>query len=330
MAEGSRFVVVMDQIETQNRLLEQVSRPFAVSGTPNVSASPPTQLPAEGWVNIAKRIWHSFAEDRILALAAGVAFYGLLALFPAVGSLVSLYGLFTDPGSMATHLDSLSGILPSGGLDVLRDELTRVSATGHSTLSLAFLFSLGISLWSANAGMKALFDTLNVVFKEEERRGFFLLNAISLVFTVGTLVFAILALGATLVVPIVLNYVGLSGLTETLVKVFRWPVLLAVVGIWLSLIYRFGPDRKMPQWHWITLGSASAGVLWLVSSILFSWYAANFGSYNKTYGALGAIVGFMVWMWISIIVVLVGAELDAKGEREAKGKPDGGVGAKRN
>jgi membrane protein len=255
-----------------------------------------------------------------LALAAGVAFYGMLALFPAIGSLVALYGFVADPGTIASHVDTLNGVLPEGGMEVLRTELTRVSASGRSTLSLAFLVGFAVSLWSANAGMKALFDTLNVIFKEEEKRGFFLLNAISLVFTVSAIVFGIFVLAATVVVQSILSFIGLEGLTETLFNLLRWPVLLVAIGLWLSVIYRFGPSRKVAQWHWITLGSASAAVLWLVSSILFSWYAGHFGSYNKTYGALGAIVGFMVWMWISIIVVLLGAELDAKGERQVSNK----------
>ena len=298
----------MDPMIARAKRIQQAG---AVAGSAH-SAPPPTELPAPGWLNVFKRIWHSFSEDRILALAAGVAFYGMLALFPAIGSLVALYGFVADPSTIAAHVDTLNGVLPDGGMEVLRTELTRVSASGRSTLSLAFFMGFAVSLWSANAGMKALFDTLNVVFKEEEKRGFFLLNAISLIFTVSAIVFGIFVLAATVVVPSILSFVGLGGLTETLFNLLRWPVLLVAVGLWLSVIYRFGPSRKVAQWHWITLGSASAAILWLVSSILFSWYAGHFGSYNKTYGTLGAIVGFMVWMWISIIVVLIGAELDAK------------------
>jgi membrane protein len=294
--------------------VKRIEQAGAAAGSGHLA--PPAELPPPGWFNVFKRIWHSFSEDRVLALAAGVAFYGLLALFPAIGSLVALYGIFADPGTIAAHLDTLSGVLPGGSMDVLRNELTRVSASGRSTLSFAFLFGLVVSLWSANAGMKALFDTLNVVFKEKEKRGFFLLNAISLVFTVGAIAFGIFVLAATVVVPSIFSFIGLGGLTETLFKLLRWPILLVAVGLGLSLIYRFGPSRTVAHWHWITLGSAGATVVWLVSSILFSWYAGHFGSYNKTYGALGAIVGFMVWMWISIIVVLLGAELDAKGERQ--------------
>jgi membrane protein len=281
-------------------------------------APKPDDVSARGWLEILKRLWRSFTKDRVLALAAGVTFYAILAIFPAIAALVSLYGLFADPKTIASQLDLMSGVLPGGGLDVLRDELTRVASSGNRSLGFAFLGGLAVALWSANAGMKALFETLNLVFKEEERRGIIRLNAISLAFTLGTIVFALLALGAIVVVPIIFNFIGLGGLTETLVNYMRWPLLLVAIGLALSLIYRFGPSRMDANWHWITLGSACAAILWLIASVLFSWYAADFGSYNKTYGALGAAIGFMIWIWISVITVLLGAELDAQGERRAK------------
>jgi membrane protein len=275
----------------------------------------PADIPARGWLEILKGLWHSFTKDRLLALAAGVTFYAILAIFPAIAALVSLYGLFADPKTIANQLDFMTGVLPGGGMDILRDELTRVSSSGSRSLGFAFLASLAVSLWSANAGIKALFDTLNLVFKEDEKRGIIKLNAVSLAFTLGTIVFALLALGAIVVVPIVFNFVGLGHLTQTLLNYLRWPILLIGIGLALSLIYRFGPSRTDAHWHWITLGSACGAILWLFSSLLFSWYAANFGSYNKTYGALGAAIGFMIWIWISVITVLLGAELDAQGER---------------
>jgi membrane protein len=163
--------------------------------------------------------------------------------------------------------------------------------------------------------MKALFDALNIVFKVDEKRGFIKLNAISLAFTLGGIGFAILALSAIVIVPVLLNYVGLGSVTGMLLGLLRWPVLLVTVALWLSLIYWHGPSREEPRWRWITLGSASAALLWLIASLVFSWYAGSFGSYNKIYGSLGAVIGFMVWIWISVIVVLLGAELDAETKR---------------
>src|ERR1700736_5619519 len=182
--------------------------------------------------------------------------------------------------TIVTHLDSLSGVLPGGGIEILRDELTRVSESGNRVLSITFLAGLTVSLWSANAGMKALFDALNIVFKIDEKRGFIKLNAISLAFTLGGIGFAILALSAIVIVPVLLNYVGLGSVTGMLLGLLRWPVLLVTVALWLSLIYWHGPSREEPRWRWITLGSASAALLWLIASLVFSWYAGSFGSYQ--------------------------------------------------
>jgi membrane protein len=278
----------------------------------------PAEVPSQGWLEILKGLWHSFNKDRLLAIAAGVTFYAILAIFPAIAALVSLYGLFADPKTIGSNIDLMSGVLPGGGLDVLRDELMRVSSSGSRSLGLALLGSLAVSLWSANAGIKALFDTLNLVFKEEEKRGIVKLNAVSLAFTIGAIVFALLALGAIVVVPIVFSFLGLAGITEALVNYLRWPILLIGIGLALSLIYRFGPSRTDAHWHWITLGSACGALLWLIASVLFSWYAASFGSYNATYGTLGAAIGFMIWIWISVVTILLGAELDAQGEQRAK------------
>ncbi|TWA92607.1 YihY family inner membrane protein [Bradyrhizobium stylosanthis] len=195
-----------------------------------------------------------------------------------------------------------------------REQLTRVATKGNRTLGFAFATGLVISLWSANAAIKSLFDTLNIVYGEQEKRGFFKLNAISLGFTVGGIFFVLAALGGVVVVPVVLQYVGLSKAADLLIRIGRWPALL--IALALSCIYRFGPSREAPRWTWITRGSAAAALLWLAASGLFSFYAANFGTFNQTYGSLGAVIGFMTWLWISAIVVLLGAELNAEMEHQ--------------
>jgi membrane protein len=186
-------------------------------------------------------------------------------------------------------------------------------------LGLTFGVGLGISLWSANAGLKALFDALNLVHEAEEKRGFIKLNIVSLAFTILGIIFAIVALAAVIALPVILNASGPGKATDLLVNLGRWPILFLVVALVLALIYRFGPCRPHPQWRWITWGSAFAAVTWIALSVLFSGYAANFGSYNATYGSLGAIMGFMVWLWLSTIVVLLGAEIDAEMEHRAAG-----------
>lgn len=279
-------------------------------------ASSPSEIPPRGWKDVMFRIYEDVGEHRILAFAAGMTFYSLLAIFPALAALVAIYGLFADPASITGHLEQLNGLMPGGAIEIARDQLTRVSSKGSPALSLTFVVSLLISLWSANAAMKSLFDSLNVVYGERERRGFIKLNAISLLFTAGAIVFAVGALGAIVVVPIVLHYVGLSGAADALLRIGRWPAIFVCVSLALALIYRYGPDREQPKWRWISWGSTLAAALWLAASLLFSWYTASFGSYNATYGSLGAVVGFMTWLWISASVILVGAELDAELEHQ--------------
>jgi membrane protein len=272
-----------------------------------------------GWREIARVLYGNVSEHRVTAIAAGVTYFALLAMFPFIAAIVAIYGLFGDPAAVGAQLDQLSSFLPGGALDVVGDQLKRAASGGKATLSLAFLVSVAISLWSANAGMKALFDALNIVYGAKETRGFVALNAVSLTFTLGAIVFMLLAIGVLVVVPAVMKYIGLETSTEWIVSVVRWPLLLGGIVLGLSFIYRFGPNRENAQWHWITVGSAATSLTWIFFSMLFSYYAANFGSYNKTYGSLGAMVGFMTWMWLSAIVVLAGAEIDAVLERVDRG-----------
>jgi membrane protein len=280
------------------------------------AASSPSEIPAKGWKDILLRVYANFGKHRILALAAGMTYYSILAIFPALAALVAIYGLFSDPSTIARHLDQVAGLVPGGAIDVAREQLTRVSSKGGQTLGWTFIIGLAISLWSANAAMKSLFDTLNIVYGEEEKRGFFSLNAISLAFTVAAIVFVLLALSAVVIVPVLLNFLQLSNFADLLFRIVRWPAMFVVLALALACIYRFGPSRRAPRWKWITWGSVVATILWIAASLLFSWYAANFGSFNKTYGSLGAAVGFMTWFWISAIVILLGAEIDAEMEHQ--------------
>jgi membrane protein len=274
-------------------------------------ATSPSAVPVRGWKDILLLVYANISKHRIMALAAGMTYYTLLAIFPAIAALVAVYGLFSDPSTIARQLDQLGGFLPGGAIDVAREQLTRVASNGSQTLGLTFLIGLGVSLWSANAAMKSLFDTLNIAYDEEEKRGFVKLNATSLCFTVGGVVFVLAALGAIVVVPVILNFVGLSDAGDLLLRVGRWPAMYLILTFALAVIYRYGPNREAPRWRWITWGSAIAALLWLGVSALFSWYAANFGNFNETYGSLGAVIGFMTWLWISAMVILLGAEIDA-------------------
>ena len=291
---------------------ERVARTEADRGR---QAEGPTEIPAKGWWDIGKRVFQEFGNDRVLLVAAGVTFYAILALFPAIGALVSIYGLVADPGTINGQLANLQGILPSGALDIVGEQVKRIAAKGGGTLGFTAAFGILLSIWSANGGMKAIFDALNIVYEEKEKRNFIWLNLRSLTFTAGALLFVIVALVGIVVVPAVLAFLNLGSM-EWVIALLRWPILLVVVLGSLSLLYRYGPSRDKAQWRWVTLGSAVAAFLWIAVSAVFSWYVSSFGKYNETYGSLGAVIGFMTWIWISTTIVLLGAELNAEMEHQ--------------
>jgi membrane protein len=299
-------------------------------------ADKPAEIPAKGWKDIAWRLYREVQDDRVLLVAAGVTFYGLLALFPATAALVALYGLFADAATINELFRLLAGFLPDGALEVIGDQVRRIAAQGQGTLGLAFLVTLVLSIWGANAGTKAIFDALNIIYEEQEKRGFLKLTLWSMAFTAGAIILALIASASVLAVPIALGLFGVpqqSGLG--LLALLRWPLLYLLILFGLACLYRYGPSRTHPQWRWVTWGSALAGAIWIAGSLAFSWYVANFGNYNATYGSLGAVIGYMIWMWLSTIIVLLGAEINAEMElqtardtTEGRSKPMGARGAR--
>ena len=277
------------------------------------NAEHPGQIPVRGWKDILWRAWTEFNRDNIPQVAGGVTFFGLLALFPAMAAFVSLYGLFFDPATAQQQVALLNGVLPVEALGFVSDQIKRLAAAQHAGLSFGFISGLLLSVWSANAGMKALMVGLNISFEEREKRKFIQLNLVSLAFTLGGLIFVILAAGAVIVVPVVLAFVGYKG---SALALLRWPVMLLVAVGAITVLYRYGPSRQLERWKWVTAGSALAAVLWLTASLLFSIYVAHFGNYDKTYGSLGAVVGFMTWIWVSIITILFGAEINSEIEHQ--------------
>jgi membrane protein len=281
-------------------------------------ADTPSDIPPRGWKEVLQRVYSEVSDDRILLIAAGITFYGLLALFPGLAALVSVYGFFADPVSVASHLQALSNFLPQDAINVIGTQLDRLARLPASGLTVGFAVGLAVALWSANSGMKAMFEGLNVAYGEKEERGFFRLTTISLFFTIGAIGAGILSIAAIVIVPAVLNYFGAGGLTDLLVRLSRWPLLLAIIVLALAFLYRFGPSRRSARWRWISPGSLAAGILWIVVSGLFSWYITNFGNYNETYGTLGATIVFMIWLWISASIILLGAELNAELEHQTE------------
>jgi membrane protein len=280
------------------------------------SARSPLAIPASGWKDIFWRTYIQVGDDRLLAVAAGVVFYMLLALFPAITALVSLYGLLTDPATINDHLSLWEGVMPEQAIAIVKEQVVRLTQTSNGALGLGFFLGLALALWSANAGMKAIIDALNVVYDEREKRGFVRLTLVALAFTLGGLVFIILALGAVVVFPLALAWLGFESRSAELIAILRWPALFVIVTLALAVLYRYGPSRTPPRWQWLSVGTLLVAFGWLAVSALFSWYLSNFAHYDATYGSLGAAIGLMMWLWLSVIVILIGGELNAEIEHQ--------------
>ena len=279
-------------------------------------ASSPLQIPWAGWKDILWRTYIRTGEDRLLATAAGVVFFGLLAVFPAITALVSCYALFANPSTIGANLQKLALMLPQGSFEIVQDQIARMLEKGNTALGATFLFGLALAIWSANAGVKAIIDALNVVYEEHEKRSFVRLNLVSLALTSGGIAALLLMVGAVVAFPLALDHTGLAPAGQLIVSLARWPLLFVVLVIALGILYRFGPSRRAARWEWLSVGTLAAALLWIVGSALFSWYLSNFGNYSATYGSLGAVIGLMMWMWMSAIIVLCGAELNSEIEHQ--------------
>ncbi|WP_291862304.1 YihY/virulence factor BrkB family protein [Bradyrhizobium sp.] len=278
-------------------------------------------MPATGPIEIVWQAGRKARGDRVTLVSAGVAFFVLLATFPGIGATVSLYSIFADPENGGPLVAALPSVLPQQAVEIIARQTRRFAEQqGESSRSLLFVPLLGfaILLWSTTKGIRALFNALNVIHDTEEKRGFIKLTAISLVFTIGFIVFLLFVIGVVFVLPVALDGVGLGEASSLIVSLLRWPLLLVVVGLALALMYRFGSNRENAEWRWIAMGSVVASVLWVGTSILFEWFVARFVSFAELYGSLGAVIGFMIWIWLSTIVVLFGAELDAAAQRRQR------------
>jgi membrane protein len=304
--------------------LENDTRPPGTAGSGESSAEvergrqaeKPSEIPAKGWRDILWRVWHEVQEDRVMLVAAGATFYLLLALFPALTAFVSLYGFVADPANIAEQIAILATVMPAGGLDIIRDRLESLASQPSETLSISFVVALLFAFWSANNGIKVLFEAINIAYEETEKRSFLKLNLLALSFTLGAMVVAIALISAVAVVPAVIALFNLDAVSQLLIQVLRWPLLLVLIAAAISLLYRYGPSRERAKWRWVTWGSIGATVVWLAASVGFSFYLSNFANYEATYGSLGAVIGFMMWTWISVITLIMGAQINAEMEHQ--------------
>jgi membrane protein len=279
-------------------------------------AARPTEVPARGWKDVAVRVKAQMKTDDVPLLAAGVSFFALLALVPALAALVSLYGLVADPADIQRNIDDVLAAAPQEVRDLVTSQLQSIVDSSSSGLKVGAIVGLLVALWSASSGVKHLIGAVNLAYDEEETRGFVKLRGLSLIMTVAGIAVMALAVAGLVVLPHALDDEGTVALVRALLLVLRWPVFAVLGLVGLALIYRYAPDRDAPQWRWVSPGAVFAVVVWVIASVLFSLYTANFGQYNETYGALGAVVVVMLWLYITAYVVITGAEINAELERQ--------------
>ena len=279
-------------------------------------AENPSDIPPKGWWDVFWRLYTGAMDDNIMLVAGGVTFYLLLALVPALTAFVSLFGLFANPDTIAGHVPSLRGVLPADGIELIQSELDALLAQETGALTFGFLFSYAFALWITTNGVKAMIGALNIAYDEVEKRSFVRLTLVSLAFTLAVMATAIVMLSLVAAMPVALAALGPPGLDLSLLRLLRWPILLVLIAVGLAIVYRHGPSRSDPKWRWVTWGSALATTVWMAASVAFTLYLENFADYNATYGSLGALVGFLFWVWLSVLIVIVGAALNAEMERQ--------------
>lgn len=295
-------------------------------------ATTPTELPAPALKDIAVRVWHAFFEHRVTLIGAGATYYALLALVPVLAAFVALYGLVFDRASVVQQVAGLSGALPGEVRGIIEEQLKRLTSEPVGSLGLAFAASLALSLWSASAATKAMMEGLNIVNDETEERSFLHYNAVALTLTLAGLVGAIVMLGITAALPAALTYWAPTS-NHAVLRTISYALLLVFLWGGLICLYRYGPSRDEAKWRWLAPGTIVAVFLLAGFSVLFSWFARSFAGYSS-YGSLGAIIAFMTWAWISMVILLLGAEINAEMEHQTacdtttgKPKPMGGRGA---
>ncbi len=281
-------------------------------------ADAPGQIPAKGWRDIALRVKREVSDDNVSFVAAGVAFYAFLSVFPAIAALISIYGLVADPADVERQMMSFAGALPKEARGILEEQLTRLASQPQGALGFGVVFGILLALWSANKGTNGLIQGLNIVYDEKERRGFIKLNAFTMLLTFGGILLVIFAAALVILLPAVIDRLGLPMRTETLVSLMRWPLLAASLLAALAVVYRYGPSRAKPRWRWVTWGSGIATGLWILGSIGFSFYVSRFGSFGETYGSVAAVVILLMWLNLSSFVVLLGGEINSEMEHQTK------------
>ncbi|WP_462153892.1 YihY/virulence factor BrkB family protein [Pseudoalteromonas piscicida] len=278
------------------------------------NADRPSDIPALGWWDVSKRLYHSLSQDNLSLVAAGVAFYALLAIFPALAAVVSIYAYFSSPAEMVDQLLPLIELLPPSSQEIMLQQLKALTQKSQASLSLGAIFTLFLTIWSSSKGCQALITACNITYHEHNKRQFLQALVVRFLFSVGAIFVAIVALSIIGILPIVLNLVGFTTALDSIIQLITWSILAALFHFSLAFVYRYAPHRRAAKWRWITLGSFTATGLWILASLGFSYYVAQFSSYNETYGSLGGVVIMMMWLYLSAYIIIFGAALNASTE----------------
>ena len=285
----------------------------AADGVPGGMADRPRDIPRRGWFQVLRRAWKEAKADQVPLIAAGVAFYAFLAIFPALIAAVLLYGLLADPSQVASQVDKIGSALPASAQKLLAEQMTSLTASNQQTLGIGLVIAVALALWSASGGMGNLITAVNITYDEDDERNFVVRKGLSLLMTLGAIVFVVVAIGLVAVLPAVVNALGLPAVVQVAVEVVRWLGLVVAMMLALAVLYKVAPDRDAPKLRWISVGAVTATVLWVVASIGFSLYVDNFSSYGKTYGSLAGVVVLLLWLWITCYLVLLGCRDQRRG-----------------
>jgi membrane protein len=278
---------------------------------PGIDADRPGEIPPRGWLQVAKRVKDEAKSDNVSLLSGGVAFFAVLAIVPLLVAVLAIWGIFASPADATKLIADLASGLPRSAERLISQQLRSIAHRSNSGLGLTAIVSLVIAFWSASSGTKHLIEAVNVAYDEDEGRGFVKVRALALALTVGAVVFLVVAIGLIAVVPTALSDAGAPDAVRLAIQIVIWPLLGVMMVLGLAVLYRLAPDRDDPKWRWVSWGAVIATVLWLVGSAAFALYAANFGSYDQTYGSLGGVVVLLLWLYITALVVVLGAEINA-------------------
>ena len=281
-------------------------------------AEHPRHIPPGGWKDVPVRSWQELSDNSIFLIAGGVTYAGLVALFPALAALVSLYGLVLDPAQVEQQVTALTGVVPEQTQQLISAQLHQLVSASNGALGFGAVFGLALALWTASRGMSGTINALNIAYDQKETRSFVRLNLLALTLTLGMIVGGLVVIALVAILPAIVGALGLGGVTAWLLLILEWPLLMLFIMAALAMLYRYAPDRHIAKWRWVSPGAVVATALWLVASIAFSAYVSNFNSYNKTYGSLGAAIVLLTWLYWSAFIVLLGAVINNQAERQTR------------